>query len=187
MPMGRPRSGKRKYRYHNMKTVNYDFTLRAFLANKNAVNQVSVTSEPYLAMKTGAKVKWTIIGASGFNPYSNVVFTTEQEIQQHPAVVRAFVKATLQGWRTYLKNPVPTNNYVRTANGSKKYPLTLDAMQFDVAQSRPLILGGDAARGGIGVMSMARWAALKQQLSSIGVKQDKVAIKTVFTTAFLLW
>jgi len=53
-----------------MKTVNYDFTLRAFLANKNAVNQVSVTSEPYLAMKTGAKVKWTIIGASSLSERS---------------------------------------------------------------------------------------------------------------------
>lgn len=176
---------QQKYHYTNVKQVNYDFTLRLFLANKTAVNQVSVTSEPYLAMKAGAKVKAVSLATTGFNPYGNVVFTTEQEIRQHPDVVRAFVKATLEGWRAYFKNPAPINRYMQTAAGSKNYPLTLDAMKFDVEQSRPLILGGDAARGGIGTMTRARWVTLKQQLVSVGIKLDKVDVSAAYTTQFL--
>jgi NitT/TauT family transport system substrate-binding protein len=176
---------KQKFHYKNVKEVNYDFTLRLFLANKRAVNQVSVTSEPYLAMKAGAKVKWATLAVSGFNPYGDVVFTTEQMIRAHPDVVRAYVKATIAGWTAYFKNPGPTNKYMQTANGSKNYPLTLAAMAFDVNQSRPLILGGDAATHGIGWMTRARWAVLKQQLESVGVKLDKVDLRKVYTTAYL--
>lgn len=176
---------QQKYHYHNVSQFNYDFSLRLFLAKKNAVNQVSVTSEPYLAMKAGAKVKAASLATTGFNPYGNVVFTTEQELKQHPDVVRSFVKATLEGWNAYFKNPTPTNIFMQTAPGSKNYPLTLDAMRFDVAQSRPLIMGGDAAKGGIGTMTMARWATLKQQLTSVGIKLDKVDVTKAFTTAFL--
>lgn len=176
---------KQKYHYKNVKEVNYDFTLRLFLANKRAVNQVSVTSEPYLAMQAGAKVKWATLAVSGFNPYGDVVFTTEQMIRQHPDVVRAYVKATIAGWQAYFKDPVPTNKYMQTAGGSKNYPLSLAAMKFDVDQSRPLILGGDAAKGGIGTMTMARWVTLKRQLESVGVKLDKFDLTKVFTTAFL--
>jgi NitT/TauT family transport system substrate-binding protein len=176
---------QQKYHYTNVKQVNYDFTLRLFLANKKAVNQVSVTSEPYLAKKAGAKVKAVSLATTGFNPYGNVVFTTEQEIRQHPDVVRAFVKATLEGWQAYFKNPMPINRYMQTAAGSKNYPLTLDAMAFDVAQSRPLILGGDAATGGIGTMTRVRWVTLKQQLVSVGIKLDKVDVAAAYTTRFL--
>jgi len=176
---------EQKYHYHNVSSFNYDFSLRLFLAKKNAVNQVSVTSEPYLAMKSGAKVKAASLATTGFNPYGNVVFTTEQEVQQHPDVVRAFVKATLEGWHAYFKNPTPINRYMQTADGSKNYPLTLDAMKFDVDQSRPLIIGGDAASGGIGAMSMMRWVTLKQQLESVGITLDKVDISKAFTTTFL--
>jgi NitT/TauT family transport system substrate-binding protein len=176
---------QQKYHYRNVKEVNYDFTLRLFLANKKAVNQVSVTSEPYLAVKAGATVKAVSLASTGFNPYGNVVFTTEQELQQHPGVVHAFVKATLEGWRTYFKNPTPVNRYMQTAPGSKDYPLSLDAMKFDVDQSRPLVMGGDAARGGIGTMTMSRWVTLKQQLESVGIKLDKVDAGKAFTTQFL--
>ena len=174
-----------KYHYTNLKTVNYDFTLRDFLANKKAVNQVSVTGEPYLAMKAGAKVKWANLSTAGYMRYDNVVFTTEQEIQQHPDVVRAFVKATIEGWRRYLKDPSPVNRYMQTADGSKNYPMTMEAMTFDVNQSRPLILGGDAATHGIGWMSLARWATLKRELQSVGFPLNKVDVSKVFSTAFL--
>jgi NitT/TauT family transport system substrate-binding protein len=176
---------QQKYNYKNVKQVNYDFTLRLFLANKTAVNQVSVTSEPYLAMQAGAKVHAASLATTGFNPYGNVVFTTEQELKQHPDVVRAYVKATLEGWNRYFKNSTPVNRAMQTADGSKNYPLTLAAMDFDVAQSRPLIMGGDAKKGGIGTMTMARWTTLKQQLESVGIKLGKVDVARAYTTQFL--
>jgi NitT/TauT family transport system substrate-binding protein len=114
-----------------------------------------------------------------------VVFTTRQEMQQHPDIVRAYVKASLDGWHTYFQNPTPINRYMQTAAGSKNYPLTLDAMKFDVDRSRPLIMGGDAAAGGIGTMTMARWATLKHQLESVGINLDKVDLSKSFTTQFL--
>lgn len=176
---------QRKYTYHDIKPVNYNFSLAPFLHDKHAVNQCSVASEPYAAMKAGQKVVAKSLASTGFNPYGNVMFTTEQEIRQHPDVVRAYVKATLEGWNEYFKNPRPINAYMQHQEGMKNFPMTMDAMDFDVKVSRPLITGGDAAKMGIGIMTDARWTTLYKQLTGVGIKLDKVKVKDAYTMRFL--
>ena len=175
----------RKYKYHDVKAANYNFTLSLFLNDKKSVNQCSVAAEPYEAMQKGQKVIARSLATTGFNPYGNVMFTTEAMIKDHPDVVRKYVKATLEGWNTYLKNPAPINQYMEKAEGIKNYPVSLDAMKFDVDVSRPLITGGDAKTMGVGAMTEARWATLYQQLTSVGIKLGKVKVKDAYTLQFL--
>src|SRR5438132_1477904 len=71
---------KNKYHYKNIKEVNYDFTLRRFLATPNAVNQCYITSEPYTALHSGHRVKAALIASTGYNPYGDVMVTNESEL-----------------------------------------------------------------------------------------------------------
>jgi len=175
----------KKYKYHDIKGINYDFTLRLFLNDKTAVNQCSIAAEPYTALQAGQKVIAKSLASTGFNPYGNVMFTTEDMIKNHPDVVRSYVKATLEGWNTYLKNPRPVNAYMQKQEGMKNAPMSMAAMDYDVRVSRPLITGGDAARGGIGAMSAARWATLYKQLAGVGIKLDKAKATDAYALQFL--
>jgi NitT/TauT family transport system substrate-binding protein len=176
-----------KYHYKNFKTESYDFTSRKFRLNPKAVNQCYVTSEPYVWSKQGLKVKYLLIASSGYSPYGDVIFTTENMIKQHPDVVRAFVKASVQGWNDYLKNGGPTNGYLETTAGAKNYPLTPDEINFDYSQLKRLnlIAGGDARTHGIGYMSLARWKTLQQQMVSTGQKVGGLDVSQAFTDQFL--
>jgi NitT/TauT family transport system substrate-binding protein len=176
-----------KYHYKNFKTHANDFTSRYFALHSDAVNQCYVTSEPYLWAKQGLKIKYTLIASSGYNPYANLMFTTEDMIQKHPDVVRAFVKASVQGWDNYMKDPAPTNAYMLTVPGAKDYPETPANQMFSYNQMKRLglVAGGDAATHGIGYFSLARWQTLQKQMVSVGQKVGSVDVTKAFTNQYL--
>jgi len=173
-----------RYHYTNVKTQNYDFTLRAFYANPRAVNQIYVTSEPYTAQSQGHKVKWGLIADSGYDPYAQVFVTSERMVQQHPDVVRAFVQGSVTGWKAYFQQPEKVFSYIRTVPGASSYPLSLGAMRFSFQQLKPLVLGKDNMHG-IGYIDPARMTLLKKQMTSVGIKLDKVDVSTAFTDQFV--
>ena len=178
---------KNKYHYKNIKEVNYDFTLRRFLATPNAVNQCYITSEPYTAIHSGHPVKAALIASTGYNPYGDVMVTNESEIKNHPDVVKAYVAASVAGWKAYYNhaNTEKVNAYMRADPTSKNYPLTPDAMRYDQVHSMPLVIGGKAATHGIGYIDPARMVLLKKQLLSVGIKVAKVDPMSTFTDRFL--
>ncbi|MDB5056533.1 MAG: ssuA, partial [Chloroflexi bacterium] len=165
-----------KYQYKNFKTKNNDFTSRAFAANPKAVNQCFVTSEPFRWSKQGLKVKYALIANSGYNPYGSIIFTTQDMVNKHPDAVRAFVKASVQGWYSYLKDSKATNTYMLSAAGAKNYPMKPDEQNFSYSQlvRLHLINGGDAATHGIGWFNVNRWKTLQQQMVAVGQKVGSV-------------
>jgi NitT/TauT family transport system substrate-binding protein len=176
-----------KYHYTNFKTQSYDFTSRAFSLNPKAANQCYVTSEPYAWGKQGLKIKYALIASSGYSPYGDIIFTTEDMINKNPGAVKAFVKASVAGWTSYLKDSMATNVYMATAPGAKNYPLKPDEMAFSYSQVKKLglVAGGDAIKHGIGYMSLERWQTLQQQMVSTGQKVGGLDVTKAFTNQFL--
>jgi NitT/TauT family transport system substrate-binding protein len=176
-----------KYHYKNFTTKANDFTSRAFAADPKAVQQCYVTSEPYLYSQQGLKVKYGLVSQSGFNPYADVIYTTQAFAKSHPDVVRAFVKASIQGWNSYLKNPAPTLAYLRTAPGVQSYPETPGEQQFSFNQMQRygLVSGGDAKTHGIGWFNPLRWTMLQKQMDSAGLNVGGVSLSATYTNAFL--
>lgn len=179
-----------KYHYTNFHTFKYLFTSRGFALDKKAVNQCFITSEPFTWSEQGLKIKAALIASTGYNPYGDLIVTSEDMIAKHPDVVRAFVKASVQGWTTYLNDPkeaAATNKYLLTAPGAKNFVLKPSEVSYSYNQVKKLNLieGGDAATKGIGTMNLARWTTLKQQLVSTGQKVGSVDVTKSFTTKFL--
>ena len=175
------------YHWTNVKTKQYDFTSRAFALDPKAVNQCYVTSEPYTWGKQGLKVKYALNADSGYNPYGDLIFTTEDMIKNHPDLVKAFVKASVEGWNSYLKDPKATDAYMLVAPGAKNYPQKPDEQLFSYNQVKKLglVAGGDAKTHGIGYFSLARWKTLQQQMVSTGQKVGGVDVTKAYTDQFL--
>ena len=178
-----------KYNYTNFKTRNYDFTLRYFATHKDAVNQAYATSEPYQAQQMGIKVKYALIADSGYSPYGDLIFTTEDMIKNHPDAVKAFVASSVKGWYHYLKSPDATNTYLKTAPGAKNFPLTPGNMTYSWATEKKLNLidGGEAKTHGIGYFSLTRWQTLQKQMIGVKVKPNISAldVTNAFTNQFV--
>ena len=61
--------------------------------------QVYVTNEPYIMREQGIDFRLICPQKYGINVYSDILYTTENMLQQQPETVEAFYQASLKGWR----------------------------------------------------------------------------------------
>jgi NitT/TauT family transport system substrate-binding protein len=144
-----------KYGFTDDQIRPYTFNLQPFFADKNVAQQAYPSSEPYQAQEQNEKVKFFLMADGGYPPYGSTIVTTEKMVAEKPDVVARFVKASLEGWRDYIKNPAPGNALIKADN-----PKMTDgqiAFAIEKLRENKAIDGGDAATLGIGVITEARY------------------------------
>jgi NitT/TauT family transport system substrate-binding protein len=174
---------KQKYRYSEEQTKPYTFNLQPFFADKNTVQQGYPTSEPFAAMKQGVPVKFFLFAKEGYPPYGTTVVVTKAFLDKKPDVVARFVKASMEGWRDYMKNPAPANALIKADNPS----MPDDQIAFGIQRLKELKVldDGDAATDGIGIITEARFKATYDYMVSAGLLKPSVNWKAAFTDKFV--
>jgi NitT/TauT family transport system substrate-binding protein len=175
---------KAKYGLTDEQTRPYTFNIQPFVANKNMVQQGYVTSEPYAIQKAGVKANTFLFGDYGFPAYATTVSCMEKTVKERKAAVAAFVKASAEGWKSYLADPAPGNALIKKDNPN----ITDDQLAYSVAKLKEsgLVTGGDAAKLGIGVMTDARLKASYDFLVSAKlIDPAKVDLSKTYTTEFV--
>ena len=174
---------KAKYKYTEEQTRPYTFNLQPFFADKDTVQQAYPSSEPFAAKQAGFPVKYFLFADDGYPPYGTTFVATKAFIGAHPDAVARFVKASLEGWRDYLRNPAPGNALIKVDNPK----MGDEQLAFAVEQMKALKIvdGGDAATLGIGIMTEARWKATRDFAVSTGLLKPEVDWHSAFTDRFV--
>ena len=146
---------RQKFGYTDEQIRPYAFSMQPFFADPSLSQQGYLTFEPYVAARQGVKTKFFLLSDYGYAPYSTTIVTTDAYVKGHPDIVARFVKASLEGWRDYLKDPAPANKLVQ-ADNPKMSDAEL-AYADGVMRKRQIVDGGDAAAQGIGIMTEAHW------------------------------
>jgi NitT/TauT family transport system substrate-binding protein len=166
-----------------VRIVNYSGNVQAFLLDPRYVQQAYTFSEPFIARQHGADPRVLLVSELGFNPYTSLLFTTEKMVATQPDVVRRMVAACVSGWQDYLVDPEPTNRLIQERN---HVGIDLEALAFGAREIAPLIVADDAAKEGIGRMTLERWQTLESQLVESGqLTAGAVDPRRAFTTDFL--
>ena len=164
----------------------YTFNIQPFIADKNIVQQGYLSSEPY-AIEKEAKFKPNVFLLSdyGWPPYSTTIVCMEKTIKERPKAVAAFVKASMQGWRDYLKgDPSAANALIKRDNPN----MTDDkiAVGIKLLNETGMVMGGDAAKMGIGVVTDARMKATYDMMVAMKLLDPaKVDLRKTYTTEFV--
>ena len=79
-----------------------EFELARFMGDRNAIQQVYLTDEPYYVKRNGVVARTLMIADAGYDPY-RVIITTKHFAKEHPEVVRAFVAASVRGWKDFIE------------------------------------------------------------------------------------
>ena len=156
---------KKKYGFNKVKIVPYDGGVARFVADKDFAQQCFVTSEPIAARQKGSDPQVFLVADEGFNPYVTVVITRRALFIEHPERVRAFARATQEGWRAYLDDPAQANAVMARLNTS----MSAETFAAAAAAQRPLFETDETKKRGLGTMTRARWESLAQQLVELGV------------------
>jgi NitT/TauT family transport system substrate-binding protein len=174
---------KAKYGYTDEQSKPYTFNLQPFFADKTLAQQGYLSSEPFQAEKAGIKAKFYLFADDGYPPYGATMVTTQKLVKERPEVVARFVRASIEGWKSYLADPAPANELIRKDNPNMKD----DQLAYAVAKLKEhqLVTGGDAAKMGIGVITDERWKRTYEYMVSAGLLKPDVDYRQAYTTQFV--
>ena len=167
--------------------VPQNFSVAAFMGNKDAIQQGYFIAEPYHIVKAGGQMpRFLSTWDAGFRAYA-VLITNHKFAREHPAELKAFMRAYIHGWQDYVAgDPTAAHEALKKANTNN----TDDFMAF----SRKMIIdeklvtgrgpGGGPAQ--IGRLDPARYTTQIQQLEDLDIlPKGKLTAAQVMTTEFL--
>lgn len=174
---------KAKYGYSDEQTKPYTFNLQPFFADKTIAQQGYLSSEPFKAAQEGMKSKFFLFADDGYPPYGTTIVTMQKMVKEKPDVVARFVRASAEGWKSYLDDPAAANELIKKDNPNMKD----DQLAYAVAKLKEhrLVTGGDASRLGIGVITDERWKRTFEFMVQSGLTKPDVDYKQAYTTQFV--
>ena len=175
---------KAKYGFNDAQTRPYTFNIQPFVADKNTAQQGYLTSEPFAIAKAGVKANTLMFSDHGYPAYATTVSCMDKTVKERGTAVASFVKATMEGWKSYLADPAPANALIKKDNPN----MTDEQLAYSVAKLKEMgmVTGGDAASMGIGVMTDARAKASYDFLVEAKlIDPAKVKLADTYSTAFV--
>ena len=174
---------KGKYGYTEEQTKPYTFNPQPFVADKNSAMQAYMSSEPFAVQNLGVKAKFHLFAHDGYPPYGTTIVAMKKTVDERPDVVQRFVRASIEGWKSYLANPGPANELIKKDNPNMKD----EQIAYAIAKLKEnkLVDGGDAAKLGIGVMTDERWKVTYETMVKLGLLKAEVDWKSAYTTRFV--
>jgi NitT/TauT family transport system substrate-binding protein len=81
------------------------FSMEPLLSGEIDAYGAYITNQPSVFTRQGIEYNLIVFADYAIDGYSNVIFTTEDMINNQPEVVEAFLRATFSGFKTALDNP----------------------------------------------------------------------------------
>jgi NitT/TauT family transport system substrate-binding protein len=175
---------KAKYGYTDDQIRPYTFNMAPFLADKSAVQQGYLTSEPYKIEQAGVKPLVHVLADAGYSSYSCTIETSWKLVREKPDLVQRFVNASIEGWYSYLYgDPGPGNALIKKDNPD----MTDDVIAYGIAALKKygVVDSGDAKALGIGAMTDARWKEFLATMAGIGLYSRDLDLTKAYTLAFV--
>lgn len=174
---------RQKYGYSDAQMRPYTFNLQPFFADKSIVQQAFPSSEPYQAQLKGLKTNFYLFSDHGYPPYTQAITTTQDMVAKKPEVVAKFVRATIEGWKSFLADPAPGAALIKKDNPN----MTDGQIAFGVQRMKEMqiVTGGDASKHGIGVMTDERWKKTADFMVTAGLLKSTTDWRKAYTTQFV--
>lgn len=141
-----------------------------FVSGKVAAFNSYLTNEPYILNQRG--IEYNVINPSvyGIDFYSDILFTSEQELKMHPERVEAFRRATLKGWHYAMDNPAEIIDLLLF---KYQVPKSREHLVFEAKTMRALILPDIVE---IGHMNPGRWLRMAEAFSDVGMADKNFSL-----------
>lgn len=155
-----------------------DHTLNALTTGEVDAQMAFVTNEVVALKQQGFEINLILPSDYGIDVYSNVIFTTEEMIQNQPDLVENFLRATMRGYEEAMANP----EHAAQLSVEWNEDLTVENEQASMQASLPLIKPIDSHPG---MMTDEAWERAHQFVLDQGMLDKSVNISDAYTLSFL--
>ena len=163
----------------------YTFNMAPFIADKKAIQQAFLTSEPYAIRKASGEMPVVhLLADAGYDNYQETINTSVRLVKEKPDLVQRFVNASIEGWYSYLNNdPAPANALIRKDNPD----MSEDEIAYSIKAMKEhgIVDSGDSKKFGIGAMTDERWARFAKVMIQAGLYPADLDVKKAYTLQFV--
>ncbi|HEY9280181.1 MAG TPA: EAL domain-containing protein [Eoetvoesiella sp.] len=125
-----------------------------------------LTAEPGQLLARGVEPAILNSATYGVDFYGDTLFTTQAEIERHPARVNEFLRASKKGWAYALAHPQEIVDLILKMDGVAQRGLTREMLLQEARDMQPLILPNLVE---IGHINEGRWEHIAQTLVKTGL------------------
>jgi NitT/TauT family transport system substrate-binding protein len=163
----------------------YTFNSAPFLADKTAIQQGYLTSEPFsIERQAGFTPKVFLLADYGYDTYSTTIETSWQLVHDNPDLVQRFIDATLEGWYGYLYgDPSAANELIKQDN----LDMTDEQIAYSIERLKEygIVDSRDAKELGIGAMTDERWQGFFDFAAGAGLYPADLDLSKAYTLRFV--
>lgn len=155
-----------------------DFTINPLVNGEVDVIDGWVTNEVVSLTMGGYEINNILPSEYGINFYPNVIFTTEETLQNRPDLVERFVRATVRGMQAAVADPSESAALSVSYNSGLNQSVETEAMNRSLALISP-------ATSEPGLMTAETWDYMYQTLLEAGVLAKEQDVTKAYTLTFL--
>jgi NitT/TauT family transport system substrate-binding protein len=176
---------RRRFGFTDEQIRPYTFNVGPFMADRNAIQQGFLSSEPYAAMQAGARPKVFLLADAGFNNYQTTIEISRRMVAEKRDVVQRFVDATMEGWSQYMRGQdiAAANERIKRDNPDMDDGKLAYALR--VMNERGIVMSGDAETLGIGAMTHERWQSFYENTRDVGINPPGMDFRRAYTLDFV--
>ncbi len=176
---------KEKYGFTDAQVRKYTFNPAPFIADRRAVQQGYLTSEPYtIQREAGFEPRVFLLADEGYPSYATMVLAPTAFARDNATALRNFIAASAEGWRDYIQGDGKAADALIRRDNPDMTQDILDQAR-EKLRSNGIVDSGDAALYGLGTMTEERWQAFFEATSQAGVYPPNLDWRQAFTTQYL--
>ena len=176
---------KSKYDFNDNQIRKKTFSLAPFLSNKSSIQQGYLKSEPFLVEReAGFTPRVFLLADYGYPSYGAMVLASSNVLKNNPEIVKAFVDASIEGWRQYIyDDPSLGNELIMLENNEMKEDILLQAIKK--IRNYELVSNEISKGLDIGLMTDIKWESFFKTMSINGVYEKDLEWRESFTLDFI--
>ena len=127
-----------------------------------------ISNEPFVLKEKGIETNSISPEQYGFDFYSDILFTTEDEVRHHPKRVQAFVNATLKGWEYAFEHIDETAQLIRRKYNTQNK--SYESLVYEGNMLKELAYKGNQP---LGAMSTEKFRRISDIYKVMGIHQNE--------------
>ena len=176
---------KTEFGFREEQTKPYTYNAAPFIANKRAVMQGYLSSEPLAVEKQGGfKPVVHLLADNGFDTYATTIEGRREMVEKQPDVVQRFVDASVIGWANYLYGDREAANAAIKRDNPE---MTDEQIAYSISKMKEygIVDSGDAQKLGIGAMTDARMKSFFDKMVKAGLFKADLDYRKSYTLQFV--
>jgi NitT/TauT family transport system substrate-binding protein len=174
---------KVKYGFDDSQLRPYDLSYAVLLQDPKMAQQGFITNDGFQFIRQNLQMECMPLASYGWTSYSYTIDTTQQMIKSNPKLVADFLKATIEGWKAFFKDPAPASKLIKANNPQ----MTDEHIAYAIGQlhKQGLLESMDASNGRIGNMTDIRWQTFYQEMVAAGALPAGMDVRKAYDTQFI--